>query len=36
MIRRDPTSRVEKRYGLLGLSEAMEQRAFFDQGAQIL
>ena len=35
MIRRDPSRRLEMRYGLLGLSEAMEQRAFFDQGVQI-
>jgi hypothetical protein len=36
MIRRDPPGRVEMRYRLLGLSEAVEQRAFFDQGVQML
>jgi hypothetical protein len=36
MIRRDPPGRVVIRYGFPGLSEAIEQRAFFDQGVQIL
>jgi hypothetical protein len=36
MVRRNPSGRVEMRYGLLSLSEAMEQRAFFDQGVQLL
>ena len=35
MIRRDPPGRVEMLNGFLGLSEAMEQRALFDQGVQI-
>jgi hypothetical protein len=36
MARRDPSGRVEMRYGLLSLSETMEQRALFDQGVQLL
>jgi hypothetical protein len=36
MIRCDPPGRVEMRYRFPGLSEAMEQRALFDQGVQIL
>jgi hypothetical protein len=36
MVRCDPPGRVEVRYGLLSLSEAMEQRAFFDQGVLLL
>ena len=36
MVRRDPPGRVEMRYGFLGPSEAMEQRAIFDQGVQNL
>ena len=36
MVRRDPPGCVEMRYGFLGLAEAMEQRAIFDQGVQIL
>jgi hypothetical protein len=36
MMRCDPPGRLEMRYGFLGLSEAMEQRAVFDQGVQIL
>ena len=35
VIRRNPSGRVKMRYGFPGLSEAMEQRSFFDQGVQI-